>query len=443
VRSSPTILHADLDAFYASVEQLLDPALRNRPVAVGGSSHGGVVLAASYEARAFGVHGAMPCWRAKRLCPDLIFVGGHFSEYMRLSAEVMSAFADVTPLVEQVSIDEAFLDVGGAERLFGPPDRIAAELRRRVRADIGLPLSIGVATTKHLAKIASQVAKPDGMVVVSAGSEEQFLDPLPIGLVWGIGPATEARLHGRGIRTIGQLGSAEPGHLQAVLGRANGRTLHQRANNHDERGVSTPGGARSVGAQSALGRQQVTKDLVRVVVGHLADRVARRMRDAGLAGRTVAVRVRFVGMRSITRSSTVTAALSATLTIAEVGEELVGAALADHPDEHEITLIAIAVTNLVRQPTLQLEIEIDDDGGGDARRPGSRVGADRWAIDHAMDRVRSRFGASSVGYMSVALSDYSRVPDEFRELAERQLSSHVATAVDDDADHRQGEADDP
>ena len=199
-RGAATVLHADLDAFYASVEQLLDPSLRGRPIAVGG----GVVLAASYEARSYGVRGGMPGWRARQLCSDLVFVGGHFDRYQQFGDEVMSVFHDFTPRVERVSIDEAFLDVTGAVHLFGAPTEIAAAIRRRVRDEIGLPLSVGVARTKHLAKVASQVAKPDGIVAVAPEHEREFLEPLPVGLIWGVGPTTERRLHDSGIDTIGQ-----------------------------------------------------------------------------------------------------------------------------------------------------------------------------------------------------------------------------------------------
>ena len=201
-----TILHADLDAFYASVEQLLDPSLRGKPVAVGG----GVVLAASYEAKAFGVHSAMPGWKARELCPELIFVGGHFKDYQRLGDAAMQVLGDFTPLVERISIDEAFADVAGTEHLFGPPAEIAKAIRRRVRTELGLPISVGVARTKHLAKIASQVAKPDGLLVVDPSSELEFLHDLPVDLMWGVGPATKARLADIGVLTIGQLARTSP-----------------------------------------------------------------------------------------------------------------------------------------------------------------------------------------------------------------------------------------
>src|SRR6201995_2975080 len=216
-----TILHADLDAFYASVEQLLDPSLRGKPVAVGG----GVVLAASYEAKAFGVHGGMPGRLARELCPQLIFVGGHFGEYQRLGDAAIAVLGDFTPLVERISIDEAFADVAGCTHLFGTPAEIAASIRRRVRSELGLPISVGVARTKHLAKIASQVAKPDGLVVVDPKRELDFLHPLPVELMWGVGPTTQARLAEMGVSTIGQLAQTPGWSLAKILGRAAGEKL--------------------------------------------------------------------------------------------------------------------------------------------------------------------------------------------------------------------------
>src|ERR671930_207135 len=221
METTATILHADLDAFYASVEQLLDPSLCGKPIAVGG----GVVLAASYEAKAFGVHGGMAGRRALELCPQLIFVGGHFDEYQRLGDAAIAVLGDFTPLVERISIDEAFADVAGCTHLFGPPAEIAARIRGRVRGELGLPISVGVARTKHLAKIASQVAKPDGLVVVDPAAELEFLHDLPVALMWGVGPATRARLADRGIRTIGQLANMPGWSLQRLVGRAAGEKL--------------------------------------------------------------------------------------------------------------------------------------------------------------------------------------------------------------------------
>jgi DNA polymerase-4 len=408
-----SILHADLDAFYASVEQLLDPTLRGRPVAVGG----GVVLAASYEAKAFGVEAGMPGWRARQLCPHLRFAGGHFGEYQRLGDAVVEVLHDFTPLVERISIDEAFLDVTGSVHLFGPPATIAATIRRRVREEIGLAVSVGGGTTKHLAKVASQVAKPDGVVIVEPGAERAFLHPLPVELLWGVGPVTRQRLASSGIRTVGQLAETSPRSLEHLLGHAVGRKLGALAANADPRRIETARRAHSVGAQSALGRRLATPDLLRSALGHLADRVASRLRAAGRSGRTVTVRVRFTGMRSITRSVTLAAPIATTLTLTEVALGLAAAALADHPAEREITLVAVSVSNLVHEPALQLELPL---GLGDGEhRPGTASGSARWAIDRAMDQVRTRFGRDAVGYATVTFSDASRVPDEFRELAER------------------------
>src|SRR6478752_8451441 len=272
--STATILHADLDAFYASVEQLLDPTLAGRPIAVGG----GVVLAASYEAKAYGVHAGMAGWRARQLCPGLTFAGGHFREYQRLGDAVMKVLDDFTPLVERISIDEAFLDVTGSVHLFGPPAAMAMDIRARVRSELGLPISVGVATTKHLAKVASQVAKPDGLVVVEAGTERAFLDPLPVGLLWGVGPVTREQLASRGIETIGALAAASPSMLRHLLGRANGAKLGALASNADPRRIEITRRARSMGAQSALGRRPVDDEVLRVELGFLADRVATRLR---------------------------------------------------------------------------------------------------------------------------------------------------------------------
>jgi DNA polymerase-4 len=418
VSGGPTILHADLDAFYASVEQLLDPALRGRPVAVGGSAEGGVVLAASYEARAHGVRGAMPGWRARVLCPTLTFVRGHFTEYQRLADQVMDILHDVTPAVERISIDEAFLDVSGATHLFGQPAAIGARLRHRVRREVGLPISIGAARTKHLAKIASQVAKPDGLVVVEPDAERAFLDPLPVGLMWGVGPVAEQRLADRGIRTIGELAGTPWPALERLLGQAVGAKLAALAHNEDPRRIVTSTRARSVGAQSALGRRRPSADLVREVLGHLADRVAGRLRARRRAGRTVTVRVRFAGMRSVTRSLTLPAPVSATLTLTEIAEQLAWQAIADQTDSAlEISLLAVSVSNLATQHALQLELPVPPD---DPRRPGSAAGSARWALDTAMDAVRAKFGRAAIGYLPAERSR-SGVPDDFRELAERDL----------------------
>src|SRR5712691_11116161 len=340
-----TILHADLDAFYASVEQLLDPSLRGKPIAVGG----GVVLEASYEAKAFGVRGGMPGRRARELCPQLIFVGGHFEDYQRLGDAAIKVLGDFTPLVERISIDEAFADVAGCTHLFGSPADIAQAIRRRVRAELGLPISVGVARTKHLAKIASQVAKPDGLVVVDPDTERDFLHDLPVELMWGVGPATRARLAEIGVLTIGQLAKTPGCSLKQVLGSAAGAKLASLAWNRDPREIRTHHRARSAGAQSALGRKPAEARVFRPTLLHLADRIATRLRAKSRPGRTVTVRVRFADLHSVTRSITLDAPISATATLAEVAEELVRTALADHPDETTISLLAISVSHLEMQ----------------------------------------------------------------------------------------------
>ena len=411
-----TILHADLDAFYASVEQLLNPSLRGRPIAVGGS----VVLAASYEARSYGVHGGMPGWRARQLCGDLLFVGGNFGRYQQFGDDVVSIFHDFTPRVERVSIDEAFLDVSGAVHLFGSPTEIAAAIRRRVRDEIGLPVSVGVARTKHLAKVASQVAKPDGLVAVDPAGESEFLDPLPIGLIWGVGPTTERRLHAAGIYTIGQLADTGSPILGRLLGHAVGAKLAALSVNVDERAVQPPARSKSMGAQAALGRQHATPEVIRETLGYLADRVAGRLRKANLAGRTVTVRVRFAQLRLVTRSVTLSVAVSTTLTLTEMAENLARSAI-ENQKEREITLLAVSVSNLSPEHSLQLELPLDalHLRRSTGRRPAFEVEACRWEVDRSVDAIRDKFGRTAVGYATAALSAADRVPEEFRELAER------------------------
>jgi len=410
-----TILHADLDAFYASVEQMLDPTLRGKPIAVGG----GVVLAASYEAKKFGVRGGMGGRQAKELCPQLIFVGGHFDQYQRLGDAAIRILDDFTPLVERISIDEAFADVAGTEHLFGPPEAIARKVRERVKAEVGLPISVGVARTKHLAKIGSQVAKPDGLVVVDPEHELEFLHQLPVDLMWGVGPATKARLAEQGVFTIGQLAQTSVHALQRLLGPVAGDKLAALAWNRDPRAIVTNRRAHSAGAQSALGRRPATLKVVRPTLSHLADRIGSRLRAKLLAGRTVTVRVRFSDMTAVTRAATLPAPIAATTTLTEVAEELAMGVLADHPEEVTISLLAISVSHLETQPLLQLELSFG--GGDEVRRPGTRTGAARWSADRAMDKIRNRFGWEAIGYGAVAFDKARSVPDAFRSLAEKEL----------------------
>ena len=410
-----SILHADLDAFYASVEQLLDASLRGKPIAVGG----GVVLAASYEAKAFGVRGGMAGWRARELCPQLRFVGGNFKEYQRLGDAAIEILGDFTPLVERLSIDEAFADVRGCERLFGPPIEIARAIRRRVREELGLPISVGVARTKHLAKIASQVAKPDGLVVVDPRSELGFLHDLPVELMWGVGPVTKERLADMGVRTIGQLALLPGQRLQRLLGHALGEKLTALAWNRDPREIRTHHRAQSAGAQSALGRKPAEESVYRPTLWHLADRIGTRLRAKSLAARTVTVRVRFGDLRCVTRSVTLRASISATAMLAEIAEELVQGVLAKHSNERTISLLGISASNLEKSPVVQLELSFARED--EKRRPGTRQGRARWVADGAIDAIRERFGWEAVGYGSLALGVSRSVPDEFRQLAEKEL----------------------
>ncbi|MEN3350241.1 MAG: polymerase [Bradyrhizobium sp.] len=413
--TAATILHADLDAFYASVEQLLDPSLRGRPIAVGG----GVVLAASYEAKAYGVRGGMSGRQARELCPQLTFVGGHFNEYQRLGDAAIEVIGDFTPLVERISIDEAFADVTGCTHLFGTPAEIAAAIRRRVRDELGLPISVGVARTKHLAKIASQVAKPDGLVVVDPDTELKFLHGLPVELMWGVGPVTKTRLAGIGISTIGQLAKMSGGTLERLLGPAAGEKLAALAWNRDPRELRPHRRAHSAGAQSALGRRPATEQVIRPTLLYLADRIATRLRGKSRPGRTVTAKVRFADLRAVTRATTLDAPVSATLILAQHAEALVRAILADHPDEKTISLLAISVSHLEERWDLELELPLGLADG--ALRPGSPFGIARWTVDCAVDKIRDRFGWDAIGYGPAALDASRSVPDGFRELAQKDL----------------------
>lgn len=400
-----TILHADLDAFYASVEQLLDPSLRGKPIAVGG----GVVLAASYEARAFGVQSAMSGRKARQLCPHLIFVTGHFNEYQRLGDAAIKIVSDYTPLVERLSIDEAFADVAGCTRLFGTPAEIAHTIRCRVRAELGLPISIGVARTKHLAKIASQVAKPDGLVVVDPAAEREFLHELPVDLMWGVGPVTRARLATTGVQTIGQLAKTSERSLESLLGHALGAKLAALSSNRDPRQVQTRRRARSAGAQSALGRKPAHCSVFQPTLRHLAERIGARLRAKSLRGWTITVRVRFADLRAVTRSTTLGSPTASTKDLAEIAQTLVRAVLNENPGESYISLLGISVSHLTKDTDQQLRLPL----GSAACRSG--------VADGAVDTIRNRFGWDAIGYGSVILGPRHTVPDEFRELAEHEL----------------------
>lgn len=402
----PTILHADLDAFYASVEQLVDPSLRGKPVLVGG----GIVVAASYEARAFGVRAPMPLRDALALCPGAVVVNGHFELYLELSDRVMAILEDATPIVEQISVDEAFLDVRGTAHLLGSPAEIARRLRARVRAEVGLPLSIGVASTKFLAKIASARAKPDGLVVVETGGELDFLHPLPVEALWGVGKVTTARLHGLGLYTIGELASIPRTSLGPSLGRAASAALHALAWNLDPRPVRGGRRAGSVGSQQALGRGLIDRDEMAVVVLSLADRVGRRLRAKNRSGSTLTVRVRLPGPRRLSRSQTTRAPTSSTAALADLGMVLLEKAL-EGVDE-QVTLIGLSVSRLDSDAHLQLELPLD---GGSTLRAGSQADLRRRSLDAQVDSIRDRFGRSLLRYGTTGGGS----DDSFRRLAER------------------------
>jgi DNA polymerase-4 len=377
VRSEATILHADLDAFYASVEQRDDPRLRGRPVIVGG----GVVLAASYEAKVHGVRTAMGGRQARRLCPDAVVVPPRMSAYSEASKAVYAVFDDTTPLVEGLSIDEAFLDVRGLERIAGTPAEIAARLRREVRERVGLPITVGVARTKFLAKVASGVAKPNGLLVVSPDRERAFLLPLPVERLWGVGPVTAGRLHDRGVATVGQVAALGEGALVSLLGRAVGSHLHALAHNRDPRVVRTRPRRGSIGSQRALGRGPRTPAEIDASLIALVERVTRRMRAAGRVGRTVVLRLRFGDFSRATRSHTLRRPTAQTQTILVAMRGLVAAA-APMIDRRGLTLIGVTVTNLQDAGQRQLELPFEPDRSE--------------ALDAALDEVRRRFGSKAV-----------------------------------------------
>jgi len=372
-----TILHADLDAFYASVEQRDDHRLRGRPVIVGG----GVVLAASYEAKARGVRTAMGGTQARRLCPQAIVVPPRMSAYVEASKAVFEVFEETAPLVEGISIDEAFLDVRGLERISGTPVEIAARLRREVAKRVGLPITVGVARTKFLAKVASAVAKPDGLLVVPAGQELEFLHPLPVERLWGVGQVTARKLHRHGIATVGEVARLTEDTLVSIIGKASGRHLHALAHNRDPRPVQTRRRRRSIGSQHALGRSRKSPQEIDAVLIGLVDRVSRRMRGGGRVGRTVVLRLRFDDFSRATRSRTLDQATAHTSTILATARELLASA-AGTIDRKGLTLVGIAVGNLSSDTAVQLVLPFD-------RRSGS-------ALDAVVDDIRERFGSGAL-----------------------------------------------
>ena len=367
------VLHADADAFFASVEQRDDPRLRDRPVIVGG----GVVLAASYEAKAYGIRTAMGGRQARRLCPHAVVVPPRFSAYTEASRAMFAVFEDTSPVVEGLSIDEAFIDVRGMERIAGTPAQIAVRLRGAVRERVGLPVTVGVARTKFLAKVASGVGKPDGLVVVPPDRELAFLHPLPVECVWGVGPATARRLHAWNVRTVGQLAALSEETLVAMLGRAAGRHRNALARHRDFRRVETGRRRGSIGSQRALGRGRHSAETIDATLVGIVDRITRRLRAARRVGRTVVLHLRFGDFERATRSHNLPFATASTQAVLVTARALLATAMPSI-ERRGITLIGCSVALLEEDRTRQLLLGPDE------------------AVDAAVDTIRDRFGSAAI-----------------------------------------------
>ena len=371
-----TILHADCDAFFAAVAQRDDPSLRGKPVAVGP----GIVMAATYEARAFGVRSAMPAEKARRLCPGLVVVNADFDSYVRASRQLFRIFRDTAPVVEGMSLEEAFLDVRGLGRISGHPVEIAMALRERVRDEIGLPLSVGIARTKGVAKMASKMSKPEGLLAVSSEGELPFLHPLRVERLWGVGRSTADKLHAAGIETVGEVASMTREELETVLGRAGARSLHAFALGRDPRRVRIGSGRRSVGSQRGLGLSRLRDGDLDATLVSLVDRVTHRMRKGGHVGRTVVLRLRFGDYKRATRSRTLSHATAGTEPILAAARSLAHEALPEMR-RRGVTMVGITVQGLGDGAAVQLELPI---------------GRSSPALDKALDQVRELFGTDSV-----------------------------------------------
>jgi DNA polymerase-4 len=376
-RPAASILHADLDSFYASVEQRDDPSLRGRPIVVGG----GVVLAASYEAKAFGVRTAMSGGTARRLCPNLVEVPPRFDAYTEASRAVFDIFRDTSPIVEPMSIDEAFIDVGGLWRIAGTPVEIATRLRARVAAEVGLPITVGVARTKFLAKVASAVGKPDGLLVVEPDGELDFLHPLPVQRLWGVGAITAAKLHERGIHTVADVAAMSPGTLTAIVGRAMGHQLHALSHNRDARRVTSAKRRGSIGSQQALGLRRRSREEIDVVLWRLVDRVTGRMRRADRVGRTVTLRFRFDDFTRATRSHSLPDPTAGTATVHATAVAILDGAW-PMVEARGISLLGVSVGNLSDVDAVQLVLPFERCESAD--------------LDTVLDAVRDRFGRSAL-----------------------------------------------
>ena len=375
--ATASILHADLDAFYASVEQRDNPQLRGKPVIVGS----GVVLACSYEAKALGIRTAMNAAQAKRNCPEAVVVPPRMEAYSEASRAVYAIFHETSPLVEGISIDEAFLDAGGLGHISGPPDEIAAKLRREVLEEVGLKISVGVARTKFLAKIASGESKPDGLLVIQPEDETSFLHPLPIERVWGVGRVTSGKLRSMGIRTIGEIAACDEARLVAALGRSAGTRLLDLANNRDPRPVKPREPRQSIGAQSAFPRSSKSADEIEALAAGLVDRTARRLRAAGKVCNTVSISLRFDDMKRASRSHTFPTGTNQTEAILKAVRNLLSGTK-PLVRERGITLLGVSLESLDSDDAVQLGLDFD--------------GSDRTALDAAIDDVKERFGADAI-----------------------------------------------
>lgn len=420
---TPGILHADLDAFYAAVAVKEHPTLRGKPMAVGG----GVVLSCTYEARAFGVRGGMPIREARTLCPDLVVVDGTFGAYIDYSKAVFAVFESYTPLVERLSIDEAFLDVRGSIHLFGSPADIGRSIREDVQRETGLAVSVGASTRKFLSKIASQVAKPDGLIVVNPGEELDFLHPLPVSYLWGVGPVTKRKLGELGIETIGDIATTPEDALVAMLGRGHASHLHALSHNLDPRPVVTSRKAKSLSAQSAMRAKIRPLEELTPTLHRLVDRVSSRLRSKDMTVRTVTIKVRFGDLSSITRSRTMSRPTSSTAAIAHVATSLLAGVLDEFPN-HETTLLSVGTSGIGGTDATQLAFGVDDDDltGGSPRE------LEFAALDQSVDALRKRFGNDVVTHGSDLLSGRTAFTDGLSEI----MTPDLPEATDaDHADH--------
>jgi len=412
---NPTILHVDLDAFYASVEQLHDPSLRGKPVVVGGTGPRGVVCAASYEARVFGVHSAMPTAHARKLCPQAVYLAPRFDAYGEASRAVHDVFASFTPLIEPIALDEAFLDVAGAQQLFGPPRAIAVAIRAQVKETTGLTASVGAATNKLLAKLASDAAKPDGLLVVEPGTELAFLHPLPVQRLWGVGPATFRRLERFGVATVGDLALVPVESLVDALGPSAGHHLHNLAWARDTRAVEAGRAVKSVGQEETFAHDIREREQLRRETLRLADRVASRLREHDLAGRTITLKVRYSDFSTITRSATLPAATNVTNALTRVALAL----LANVEVRGGVRLLGVSMKNFsaehVEQASLFDPSRTDHNANADIAVADvdsadlARADLDSADIDRAVDEIRKRYGEGAVGRAALLEADGVRV----------------------------------